>query len=186
MIPYTLERRSDTGVSNATLGIWLFLASEVMLFGALFSAYALLRVSAESWPSGRDVLNLRIGMINTLVLAVAGSAMWRARTLELARARWAVGVASLLSMLFLALKVYEYTSEISASVRPSTSTFFAMYFALTGLHAVHALGGLIANLWAVAGRAGDAMAAGRIRLISLYWLFVDVAWLAILFLLYLS
>ncbi len=45
-IPYTVERRADTGVTNVTLGIWLFLASEVMLFGALFSAYALLRVSA--------------------------------------------------------------------------------------------------------------------------------------------
>ena len=44
MIPYTIERRADTGVTNVTLGIWLFLASEVMLFGALFSAYALLRV----------------------------------------------------------------------------------------------------------------------------------------------
>ena len=50
MIPYTVERRVDTGVTNVTMGVWLFLASEVMLFGALFSAYALLRVSAAAWP----------------------------------------------------------------------------------------------------------------------------------------
>ena len=50
MIPYTVDRRADTGVSNVRMGIWLFLASEVMLFGALFSAYALLRVSSSNWP----------------------------------------------------------------------------------------------------------------------------------------
>ena len=68
MIPYTIERRADTGVTNVTLGIWLFLASEVMLFGALFSAYALLRVSAPIWPRGRDVLSVPLGAANTVVL----------------------------------------------------------------------------------------------------------------------
>jgi cytochrome c oxidase subunit 3 len=67
MIPYTVERRVDTGVTNVTLGVWLFLASEVMLFGALFSAYALLRVSAVAWPHGRDVLSVDAGFINTAV-----------------------------------------------------------------------------------------------------------------------
>jgi heme/copper-type cytochrome/quinol oxidase subunit 3 len=186
MIPYTLERRSDTGVSNGTLGIWLFLASEVMLFGALFSADALLRVSATSWPSGRDVLSPTVGLVDTVVLGLAGSAVWRARTLEIRGARRAIGVASVLSLVFLALKTTEYVSEISRGVRPSTSTFYAMYFALTGLHALHVCGGLIANVWAVAGRAGAAMSASRIRLISLYWLFVDLIWLAILTLVYLS
>ena len=65
MIPYTIERRADTGVNNVTLGIWLLLASEAMLFGALFSAYALLRTAATSWPDGRVVLNLPLGAANT-------------------------------------------------------------------------------------------------------------------------
>ena len=70
MIPYTVERRADTGVTNVTMGIWLFLASEVMLFGALFSAYALLRVSAPAWPVGpRRARACRMGATNTLVLA---------------------------------------------------------------------------------------------------------------------
>ena len=67
-IPYTSENRPDTGVYNAKLGIWLFLASEVMLFGALFSAYILLRVGAPEgyWPLGW--LNVPLGTANTLVL----------------------------------------------------------------------------------------------------------------------
>ena len=49
-IPYIVEERADTGLNNVKLGIWLFLASEVMLFGALFSSYVLLRLMAVEWP----------------------------------------------------------------------------------------------------------------------------------------
>ena len=52
-IPYTVEVRPDTGLTNPKLGIWLFLASEVMLFGALFSSYILLRTGAAEWPPPR-------------------------------------------------------------------------------------------------------------------------------------
>src|SRR6476469_4158105 len=57
-IPYNVEARPDTGVFNAKLGVWLFLASEVMLFGALFSSYVLLRTGAPHWPVGKDTLHV--------------------------------------------------------------------------------------------------------------------------------
>ncbi len=53
-IPYTVEARPDTGLNNGKIGIWLFLASEVMLFGALFASYIMLRVGAVEWPVGAD------------------------------------------------------------------------------------------------------------------------------------
>ena len=81
------DPRADTGVSNVTLGIWLFLASEVMLFGALFSSYALLRVSAPSWPSGAGVLSLPLGITNTMVLFLMTAAAWQARSAPWPRAR---------------------------------------------------------------------------------------------------
>src|SRR6202035_2109394 len=65
-IPYTVEERPDTGLANGKLGIWLFLASEVMLFGALFSSYILLRVGATEWPHGE--LSVKLGAINTIIL----------------------------------------------------------------------------------------------------------------------
>src|SRR6185436_1763682 len=67
-IPYVVKPRPDTGLFNAKVGIWLFLASEVMLFGALFSAYILLRVGAPegTWPHG--LLNIPLGALNTIVL----------------------------------------------------------------------------------------------------------------------
>ena len=65
-IPYAVKPRPDTGLYNAKLGIWLFLASEVMLFGGLFSAYILLRVSADLWPHG--MVSIPVGTFNTFVL----------------------------------------------------------------------------------------------------------------------
>ena len=65
-IPYTVEARPDTGLANGKLGIWLFLASEVMLFGALFSTYIILRTGAVEWPHGE--LNVWLGMVNTFIL----------------------------------------------------------------------------------------------------------------------
>lgn len=67
-IPYEVQSRPDTGLYNAKLGIWLFLASEVMLFGGLFSAYIFQRIGAEPgyWPHG--LLNVPVGMFNTIVL----------------------------------------------------------------------------------------------------------------------
>jgi heme/copper-type cytochrome/quinol oxidase subunit 3 len=61
-----------------------------------------------------------------------------------------------------------------------------MYFTLTGFHALHVIGGLVANAWALAGRAGDAMTANRIRLLALYWAFVDAIWIIIFVLVYVS
>ena len=72
-IPYTVETREDTGLANGKLGIWLFLASEVMLFGALFSSYILLRVGAVEWPHGE--LNVWLGAINTVILIISSVTM---------------------------------------------------------------------------------------------------------------
>lgn len=70
-IPYTVEHREDTGLYNAKLGVWLFLASEVMLFGALFSSYILLRVGADAgtWP--RHWLDYKVGAVNTIILIIS-------------------------------------------------------------------------------------------------------------------
>ena len=77
MIPYTVEIREDTGLNNAKLGIWLFLASEVMLFGGLFSAYIFLRIGAVDWPEGSSILSVPIATFNTLVLISSSVTMVR-------------------------------------------------------------------------------------------------------------
>ena len=188
MIPYTIDRRADTQVTNVTLGIWLFLASEVMLFGALFSSYALLRVSAPDWPSGLDLLQMPLGALSTVVLILLTSFVWHARHAAPESAAKLLWLSSGLGVIFLANKAYEYSSEIGQGLFPSTNIFLALYFTLTGFHALHVIGGLVANVWAATGRrrVGDAMTAGRIQALALYWVFVDVVWLAIFLLFYAS
>jgi heme/copper-type cytochrome/quinol oxidase subunit 3 len=93
-----------------------------------------------------------------------------------------------LALVFLAIKSVEYSGEIRQGLVPSVNTFLATYFTLTGLHALHVVGGLAANLWALAGvrRVGMEMTTGRVGALSLYWVFVDLVWLVIFVLFYLS
>jgi len=168
------------------MGIWLFLASEVMLFGALFSAYALLRVSAVTWPRGLEVLRLGHGATGTALLVLSTIFVWHARSAPPGAARRLLAFASGLAVLFLVNKGLEYRGEIALGLVPAGSTFLAIYFTLTGLHALHVVAGIAANVWVMAWRASDAMGAGRVRALALYWAFVDVVWLLIFVLLYLT
>src|ERR1700722_4923491 len=111
-IPYTVEPRQDTGLYNAKVGIWLFLASEVMLFGALFSSYILLRVGAEpgAWPHG--LLNVWLGMANTIVLIVSSITVvmsWASLKMnQFGRYKMFQAVTLLCACIFLCIKSYEY------------------------------------------------------------------------------
>ena len=120
-IPYIVEARPDTGLHNGKLGIWLFLASEVMLFGALFSAYALLRVSATDWPSGRQLLGGGLALANTATLILLTTRMWRAARGPAANVRRRLGGASVLALIFLILKGAEWAGEFSHGLAPSTN-----------------------------------------------------------------
>src|SRR5204863_1850440 len=111
-IPYTVQPRSDTGLFNAKLGIWLFLASEVMLFGALFSSYILLRLGAHDWPRGASILNVPIGAFNTIVLISSSVTMvmsWASLKMnDVKKYRLFMGLTILCALTFLCVKAFEY------------------------------------------------------------------------------
>jgi cytochrome c oxidase subunit 3 len=116
-IPYTVREREDTGLYNAKLGIWLFLASEVMLFGALFSAYILLRVGSQEgfWP--HHVLNVPIGTVNTIVLIVSSVTVvmgWACLKMnQFGKYRIFQAVTILCAMTFVGIKSYEYHDKFT-------------------------------------------------------------------------
>jgi len=111
-IPYTVEPRQDTGLYNAKVGIWLFLASEVMLFGALFSTYILLRVSQPDgyWPHGW--LNVPVGTANTIVLitsSITTVMAWAACKMnQFGKFKFFHACTILLACTFVGIKSYEY------------------------------------------------------------------------------
>jgi cytochrome c oxidase subunit 3 len=117
-VPYTVATRPDTGLYSAKLGIWLFLASEVMLFGGLFSAYIFLRLGSEPgyWPSG--LLNVPVGTANTAVLIVSSVTVvlaWAALKMRrLAQYKFYMAVTILCGALFLAVKLsYEWPAKFN-------------------------------------------------------------------------
>jgi cytochrome c oxidase subunit III len=116
-IPYTVREREDTGLYNAKLGIWLFLASEVMLFGALFSAYILLRVGAPegTWP--HHILNVPIGTVNTIVLIVSSVTVvmgWASLKMnQFGKYRMYQAITILCAMMFVGIKSYEYYDKFT-------------------------------------------------------------------------
>jgi len=115
-IPYTVTARPDTGLWNAKVGIWLFLASEVMLFGGLFSAYVFLRLDAPpgAWPHG--LLNVPVGMMNTIILIASSVTVvmaWASLKMRRFRAYWWYMLVTILcGVIFLAVKlVYEWPQK---------------------------------------------------------------------------
>ena len=183
-IPYTVERRPDTGINNVQLGIWLFLASEAMLFGGLFSAYFMLRAgSPVVWEPLRDHLG---GALLATVVLLAGTAFVRIAG-KWRRHRLSLLVSMLLALAFCVLKSADHQALFAAGRGPATSTQMATYFLLTGVHLLHVFAGVLANAWllAVSGGAPDpATLANRSRATSLYWYFVDAVWVAMLVLFY--
>jgi cytochrome c oxidase subunit 3 len=265
-IPYTVQNRPDTGVYNAKIGIWLFLASEVMLFGGLFSAYVLLRVGAApgEWPHGW--LNVTLGTVNTIILALSAITTllaWAAcKVREFGKFKFFHACTILLALTFLGIKSYEYRDKLmhyevqltngkfadghlveksrnfdlaqktgsvtlhghivedrkelmdlrspeaqaarheeltipAADIKkmenyaPRHNTFTAIYFTLTGLHALHILGGtlVIFYLWGPGSRmwkTDPERFTNRVEVSGLFWHFVDLVWIFLFPVLYLT
>ena len=194
VIPYTVEERADTGLFNAKLGIWLFLASEVMLFGSLFSTYVILRVGSAQWPHGFTFLNIPLATLNTVILIFSSVTMvlsWASlRKGSLAQYRLFMFLTILCGVGFLVVKYFEYTAKFHHHLFPSTNTFLAIYFTMTGLHACHVIGGMIVNTYLLIPgiKMWDTQRErfiNRIEVAGLYWHFVDLVWIFLFPILYL-
>jgi len=185
-IPYNSTERPDTGLYNAKLGVWLFLASEVMLFGALFSTYVLLRTGADTWEHGAEFLNVPLATINTMVLIFSSVTMvmsWASLKMKnFGRYKLYMGLTFLCGVGFLVIKSFEYAAKFEHHLLPSTSTFMALYFTMTGLHGLHVIGGMIVNgyLWGPGSKMWQTdpeRFTNRVEVAGLYWHFVDLVWI---------
>jgi heme/copper-type cytochrome/quinol oxidase subunit 3 len=191
-IPYTVEARPDTGLPNGKLGIWLFLASEVMLFGALFSTYIILRTGSTTWPHGE--LSVWLGMANTFILIGSSVTMvmaWASLRLnDWGKHRLYLILTFVLAGIFLVNKYFEYADHFARGETPAHNTFLAIYYTLTGLHGLHIFGGMVvmgyllgpgAGLW----KRNPGQFTNRIEFTGLYWHFVDLVWIFLFPVLYL-
>ena len=190
---------------TASLGMWIFLATEFMFFGGLFMAYIAYRyLYPQAFAAGSQHLKTLLGGANTGVLLTSSLTMALAVHAAESGRRWAIVVFLLLTMalgaLFLGIKGYEYFSEYQEGLVPvfnftfggaqaqQAKLFFILYFLMTGLHAIHMTIGICAVL-AIAVLAGrrrfSAEYSTPVELMGLYWHFVDIVWVFLYPLLYL-
>jgi cytochrome c oxidase subunit 3 len=201
-----LEHQHDANV----LGMWVFLATEIMIFGALFTAYTVFRLRyAPSFEDASRHLNLLIGGVNTVVLLTSSLTMAMAvRVAHLGRQKALVRYLILTVVLgtaFLALKAVEYFCDYRDRLVPGLAfepsewrrtavnpehvkLFLVFYFVMTGLHAVHMIVGMSVLLVLIVMAWRGKFSAGYsapVEMWGLYWHFVDVVWIFLLPLLYL-
>lgn len=178
------------GLTPGKVGIWWFLASEIMVFGGLLASFIAFRLGNPEWGETARHLNLTIATVNTVILltssltvVLALAALERGDDAGLRRH---LGFTILLGLAFLGLKAAEYTGEIRAGYAPWTGTFWSFYYTMTGLHGLHVLGGIVVNalLWVTTG--WRRRSPHRLELAGLYWHFVDIVWIFLFPLLYLA
>lgn len=181
---------NETSVPVWRLGIWWFLGSEVVVFGGLIACYVLYRFAHPDWGAEAVHTLQWVGAINTVVLLTSSLTMILSHHAILEDRDSKGGaqyllITILLGLLFLLFKAYEYTHEISAGLLPVRSLFWGFYYLMTSLHALHVLGGLIANS-VVLKNIRQGVMSHRIESVGLYWHFVDVVWIILFPLLYLA
>ncbi len=192
-IPYSDRVRPDTGFSNGGVGIFLFLASEVMFFGALIASYTLLRLSAPEWHFHLDgVVSETIVLTALLALASSAISMASRRKGSDVRSRLFLFGATLMGIAFVCAKVHSLAVLWDGGLVPASSTAAALFFCFAAVHLLHVAGGTVwGGLLALQREATDRAdvvrtRARRARLLLAYWTFVDIVWLVIIVFFYVS
>jgi cytochrome c oxidase subunit 3 len=197
----TLQQQAEA----STLGMWLFLVTEVMFFGGLFTAYMIYRIwYPEAWSLGSEELDIQLGGFNTVVLI--GSSLTMAMAVRNAQVGRRIATVvqliatMLLGLVFLIVKAFEYKHKYDLGHIPGANfhfegphadqvqIFISLYFAMTGLHALHMVIGFglmtVITVMAWKGRFSKEWYT-PVELAGLYWHFVDIVWIFLFPLLYL-
>jgi cytochrome c oxidase subunit III len=171
---------------RARLAMWLFLASEIMMFGAFIAAYVVLWMSAPDETKGgafdKSQLSWQIACFNTAVLILSSFTMVKSVHAISKNNRskcedYMIATAAL-GALFLAVKGYEYSLKFEHGLFPDTNVFYGCYFLMTGFHGIHVLIGVILLIWcAFYIKRMDSKHYAPVENLALYWHFVDLVWI---------
>jgi cytochrome c oxidase subunit 3 len=189
----------------ATAGIWVFIASEIMFFGALILAFCVYRFSyTQAFAEGAQKLNVVLGAVNTAILFTSGLSISLAAATNKMRAKFLTAlfllVSALLGVVFLAIKGIEYHEDWAKGLFPGdgfqwsgpnlphVQLFFLLYFIMTGFHALHLLIGIgliLVVAWLVLRGWIHEEHFMPLEVAGIYWHFVDMVWIFLFTLLYL-
>ncbi len=186
------HEETSTGLPNIKLGMWIFLASECLLFGALITTYVLYRGASIKGPYPKDVFDIPYTSVSSFVLLASSLTM----VLALAAIQrgdqgklrvWLLATA-MLGMTFVGGQVYEFTTFYHEGLSLSTNLFGTTFFVLTGFHGVHVTVGILMLLSLASLSFSGRLPQERsmtVELVGLYWHFVDIVWIVIFTVVYL-
>jgi cytochrome c oxidase subunit 3 len=189
----------------AKLGVWLFLCTEILMFGGLFVGYIIFHgLYPEMFAEGAKYLDWRLGAINTVVLLASSFTMalgiHYAQTNQRSKSYWALGITVVCGLIFMVIKYFEYTHKIHLGLMPgkffsfegaehaNLALYFSFYFLMTGLHGSHVLVGLGLIIWVmIRTKKGefDSEFYTPVEGVGLFWHLVDLIWIYLFPLLYL-
>jgi cytochrome c oxidase subunit III len=188
-----------------SVGTIVWLASELMFFAGLFAMYFTLRSQVpEEWASRTELLNIPFSSVNTTVLVLSSvtcqMGVWAAERFQprrtgslLAVGKWGMNewitLTYLMGAFFIGGQLYEYAELVREGLTIASSPYGSVFYLTTGFHGLHVVGGLIAFLFLL-GRSFGAKRFGHHEattaiVVSYYWHFVDVVWIALFAVIYL-
>ena len=181
--------RSAAGMPTARLAVWWIIASEIVIFGGVLGSYIMHRLAHGIWADYAANTNTEIGLFNTFVLLTSSLAAVLAH--QAAERGDGQRAANLLyattggGLIFLCVKAYEWSYEISHGMTITANTFWSFYYTAAGIHALHVIAGMILMV-ITAGWAKKNEHLHRVEIIGIYWHFVDVVWIFLFPLLYIA
>lgn len=203
--PHVHHMDSVTAYESAKFGMWLFLATEILLFGGLFCAFALYRWTyLEEFHQASHHLNKVMGAVNTVVLLIssffAAAAVERAQRGDNKKVTTYIILTLICACGFLVIKYIEWSAKYEHGLFPFTAnwnspefnasykSFFGLYYCMTGLHALHVLIGMALLIWVLTKSVKNRFSPDYytpVEIGALYWHLVDLIWIYLFPLLYL-
>lgn len=175
-----------------TLGFWVYLMTDCVLFATLFATFAVLRTATAGGPSGADIFDLNFVLIETMLLLTSsftvGLALLGAERGYKKQAIIWLGITFLLGASFLAMELYEFRALIAEGHGWQQSAFLSSYFVLVGTHGLHIAVGLLwmaVVIFRLIQRRFKETDVRRLSLLSLFWHFLDIIWIFIFSFVYL-
>ena len=173
-------------------GFWIFILSDIVMFSALFAAYAVLSGNTAGGPDGRELFNLRNVFIETACLLFSsytcGLGILSAERREPGRFLLFAVFTFALGAAFLFIEMSEFAGMVRAGAGPSRSAFLSSFFSLVGMHGAHVTAGLVWLVYMVAQVLAKGLRAAVLRRLvcfSLFWHALDIIWIGVLTLVYL-
>ena len=203
-LPGGVRPEVGMGIYNQKLGMWIFLASEVMFFTGLIGAYIILRFGTEEWAEPGQVLDIWVTAANTFLLICSSVTMVKAYAAAVdgnpRQLRLFLALTALLGATFVSVQGYEYfhlahdkgflprCTELGAATIPNCHLYGSTFYTMTGFHGTHVTIGVLCMLFvtwkAFRGKYGPDNYGG-VETVGLYWHFVDLVWIILFTIVYL-